>query len=54
MYGETMIRTTVFLTKSQHDNLKLIAKADRIGGVKPSHLIRRFVAEGIARSQRQK
>lgn len=47
-----MIRTTVLLTKMQYDTLAALAKADP-DGVKSSHLIRRFINEGIARQKRQ-
>ena len=46
-----MIRTTVFLTKAQYAALAELAKADP-AGLKSSHLIRRFISEGIARQKR--
>jgi hypothetical protein len=47
-----MIRTTVFLTKAQYESLAALAKSDP-SGLKSSHLIRRFISEGIARQKRQ-
>ena len=47
-----MIRTTVFLTKRQHEGLAQAAKADP-AGTKSSHLIRQFISEGLARRKRQ-
>jgi hypothetical protein len=46
-----MIRTTVFLTKLQHDTLAELAKVDPVG-LKSSHLIRQFINEGIARQKK--
>jgi hypothetical protein len=47
-----MIRTTVFLSKAQYDGLAEAAKADP-AGLKSSHLIRRFISEGLARVKKQ-
>jgi hypothetical protein len=47
-----VIRTTVMLSKSQVAGLAEAAKADP-AGLKPSHLIRTFIAEGLARRKRQ-
>jgi len=47
-----MIRTTVFLTKEQYNGLAEAAKADP-AGLKSSHLIRRFISEGLARQKKQ-
>jgi hypothetical protein len=48
-----MIRTTVMLSKAQYVALAELAKADP-AGLKPAHLIRRFLSEGIARERQKK
>jgi hypothetical protein len=47
-----MKRTTVFLSKAALTGLAEAAKADP-AGLKSSHLIRKFIAEGLARQKRQ-
>ena len=52
MASDKMIRTTVLLTRAQYDGLAALAKSDPVG-VSSALLLRRFVAEGLARSKRQ-
>ncbi|MGA7640065.1 MAG: hypothetical protein WCB00_24245 [Candidatus Acidiferrales bacterium] len=47
-----MLRTTVLLSLSQVKGLAEIVKTDP-AGLKSSHLIRQFIADGIARRKRQ-
>jgi hypothetical protein len=47
-----MIRTTVMLSKAAVAGLAEAAKTDP-AGLKQSHLIRQFIAEGLARRKRQ-
>lgn len=47
-----LVRTTVFLTQEQSDGLAALAKAD-LGGLKASHILRRFVSEGLQRQAKQ-
>jgi hypothetical protein len=46
-----MIRSCFYLTKAQVEGLKQAAKADP-DRLTPSHLIRRYVDQGLARAKR--